>query len=58
MDKSYRERPYINQMPTSININLNVNARTPDEIIKRLIELTEERTIWRKRVRDNMAVKC
>ena len=30
---------------TSININLNVNTEPPDEIIKKLIELTEEMAV-------------
>ena len=43
---------------TSIDIHLNVNAGTPEQTITKLKELTENRSVWRKQIRDIMAVNC
>ena len=42
----------------SVNINLDLNRSTPDNTIRKLVELTNDRKDWRKIIRDIMAVNC
>ena len=40
----------------SVDINLELNRSTPEEILNKLVELTAGRIKWKKIVRDIMAV--
>ena len=42
----------------SVNINLELNKSTPGTILRKLVDLTEDRKKWRSTVRDIMAVNC
>ena len=42
----------------SVNINLELNGSSPDTILRKLVELTEDRNKWRKIVRDIITVNC
>ena len=41
-----------------INIDLDVNGSTPDELLEKLVDLTKDRKKWRDTVRDIMTVNC
>ena len=41
-----------------INIDLDVNGSSPDELLEKLVNLTADRKKWRETVRDIMAVNC
>ena len=41
-----------------INIDLDVNGSTPDELLEKLVDLTKDRKKWRETVRDIMTVNC
>ena len=40
----------------NININLELNRSIPEVVLRKLVDLTEDRTKWKKIVRDIMAV--
>ena len=42
----------------SVNINLGLSGSSPDIILRKLVELTEDRNKWRKIVRDIITVNC
>ena len=41
-----------------IDIDLDVNGSTPDELLQKLVDLTKDRKKWRETVRDIMTVNC
>ena len=42
----------------SVNINLGLSGSSPDDIVRKLVELTEDRKKWRAIERDIMTVNC
>ena len=40
----------------SVNVDLDLNRSTPDIVLRKLVDLTEDRNKWRRIVRDIMAV--
>ena len=43
---------------TSVNIDLKLNSSPPEDIIKNLEELTENRNVWRNLIKDIITVNC
>ena len=42
----------------SVNTNLELNKSTPETVLRKLVDLTEDRKKWRRTVRDIIAVNC